>query len=205
MDTEYVVIERGRAPFAAIIVVGVSAVIGAGLPGIANAEGIRYPASMCRQHAGPSAFLFFSGLVAPGLPGKSEPRHNGSSCPPGQAGGCPPCQDVAACRNDPAFNVRVDCPIPKSFPDAGTSDVTVDVIDRHDVLNVECFLTSVTWKASINNFQENSKRLVTTGGSNNIQPLKFSSHTAPGSAAHWYAACTLPANSAIVSYFVEEK
>jgi hypothetical protein len=177
----------------------------AGLPQIGRAEGKRYPASLCRQHAGPSAFLYFSSLVAPGLPEKSEPRHNGGICPPPQGGGCPSCQSVPACRNDPAFSVRVDCPIPKSFPDAGVKDVTVDVIDRHDVLNVECFLTSVVWKAALNDFQQNNQKLVTAGSGNNIQPLKFSPLTAPGPAAHWYVACTLPASSAIVSYFVEEQ
>lgn len=177
----------------------------AGLSQVATAEGTRYPATLCRQFAGPGAFLYFSSLVAPGLPSKSEPRHNGGSCPPGLAGGCPSCQSVAACRNDPAFSVRADCPIPKSFPDAGIKDVTVDVIDRHDVLNVECFLTSVVWDAAANDFRQNNQRLETTGSGNNIQPLKFSPMTAPGPAAHWYVSCTLPANSAVVSYFVEEK
>lgn len=179
-------------------------IVAVGMPSAAGAEGVRYPASLCRQHAGPGTFLYFSSVVAPGLPVKSEPRHNGGSCPPGQAGGCPPCESLAACRNDPAFSAKLDCPIPKSFPDNGTKDVTVDVIDRHGVLNVECFLTSVVWDASINDFRQNSKRLETSGSGNNIQPLKFSPHTAPGPAAHWYVACTLPVNSAIVSYYVNE-
>lgn len=181
-----------------------AAVVTVGMPSTANADGVRYPASMCRQHAGPGTFLYFSSLVAPGLPAKSEPRHNGGSCPPPQAGGCPPCTSVAACRNDPVFSAKLDCPIPKSFPDNGTKDVTVDVIDRHAVLNVECFLTSVVWDAGINDFRQNSRRLETSGSGNNIQPLKFSPQTAPGSAAHWYVACTLPVNSAIVSYYVNE-
>ena len=182
-----------------------AALLTAGLPTVSHAEGVRYPASLCRQHAGPGTFLFFSSFVAPGLPAKSEPRHNNGSCPPPQAGGCPPCESVAACRNDPVFSARLDCPIPKSFPDSGTADVTVDVIDRHDVLNVECFLSSVLWDAGINNFQQNSEKLETAGNSNAIQPLKFAPHDSVGPASHWYIACTLPANSAIVSYFVEEK
>lgn len=174
-------------------------------PEAASADEKRYPASFCRQHAGPGAFLYFSSLVAPGLPAKSEPRHNNFVCPPPQGGGCLPCKDVPACRNDTTFNVKVDCPIPKSFPDAGIEDVTVDVIDRHDVLNVECFLTSAIWDPAINDFQQHNQKLATVGNGNNIQPLKFSTMRALKPAAHWYIACSLPANSAIISYFVDEK
>lgn len=173
-------------------------------PGTANAEGIRYSASMCRQHAGPEAFLYFSSLVAPGLPEQSGPQHN-ASCPPPQAGGCPPCKDVPACRNDTAFNVKVDCPIPKSFPDLGIDDVTVDVIDRHDDLNVECDLVSALWDPGANDFKEKSTQQTTSGNGNSIQPLKFTPMTAIGAGSHWYVSCSLPANSAIVSYFVEER
>lgn len=174
------------------------------MPSNAGAEGVRYPASLCRQHAGPGTFLYFSSVVAPGLPAKSEPRHNGGTCPPGQAGGCPPCASLAACRNDPTFSAKLDCPIPKAFPDNGTKDVTVDVIDRHDVLNVECFLTSALWDASINDFRQTSSRQESGGSGNHIQPLKFAPQTAPGPAAHWYISCTVPVNSAIVSYYVNE-
>jgi len=187
------------------VLASVAALISTGIfPATANADGIRYPASMCRQHAGPDAFLYFSSIVAPGLPAKSEPHHN-ASCPPPQAGGCPPCQDVPACRNDTAFNVKVDCPIPKSFPDLGIDDVTVDVIDRHGNLNVECVLVSALWDPGANDFKEKNAQRATSGSGNSIQPLKFSPMTAVGSASHWYVSCSLPANSAIVSYFVEER
>jgi hypothetical protein len=193
-----------RSPRLRSVVAVLTAILALALPHGAGAEGVRYPASLCRQHAGPGTFLYFSSVVAPGLPVKSEPRHNGGTCPPPQAGGCPPCASLAACRNDPAFSARLDCPIPKTFPDNGIADVTVDVIDRHEVLNVECFLTSVVWNAAINDFQQNSRRLETTGSGNGIRPLKVPPQTAAGPAAHWYVACTLPANSALVSYYVNE-
>ena len=193
-----------NAPFVGYLV-GIAALIGtASFPATTNAEGVRYPGAMCRQHAGPGAFLYYSSLVAPGLPAKSLPQHN-ASCPPPQAGGCPPCQDVPACRNDTAFNARVDCPIPKSFPDLGIDDVTVDVIDRHDNLNVECVLVSALWDPGANDFKEKNVQRTSSGSGNSIQPLKFSPMTAVGSASHWYVSCSLPANSAVVSYYVNER
>ncbi len=178
-------------------------------PETVSADGTRYPASMCRQWSGPAGFLNFSSYVAPGLPPQSTPQENGGSCPPPQAGGCPPCAGLPACQNDPAYSIRVDCPIPKSFPDYGVQDVTVDVIDRHNVLNVQCWLTSAVWANASNSFQQTSKTLSTTGSGNNIQPLDFGTMgPAPalpnGPVPHWYVSCSIPANSAIVSYFVRE-
>lgn len=175
------------------------------VPFSASADGVRYPASMCKQFAGPGTILSFSSVIAPELPQKSQPKHNNNNCPPPQAGGCPPCAEVSACRNDPAFSAKLDCPIPKSFPDRGTLDVTVDVIDRHKELNVECFLTSVVWDAAINAFQEKSTKLKTVDSGNHIQPLRFPPHESAGSAAHWYVSCSLPAGSQLVSYYVREK
>jgi len=173
-------------------------------PEAASADGTRYPASLCRQWAGPAGSLYFSSFVAPGLPAQSTPQENGGSCPPGQAGGCPPCAGLPACENDPAYSIRVDCPIPKSFPDYGVQDVTVDVIDRHNVLNVQCWLTSTLWNNASNNFQQNSTSLSTTGSGNNIQPLDFHQWSSEGPGSHWYISCSIPANSAIVSYYVWE-
>lgn len=171
----------------------------------AEGAGIRYPASMCKLFAGPGISLYFSSMLANGLPARSEPSQNpGHQCPPGMAGGCPPCKEVAACKNDPKYNARVDCPIPKSFPDNGIEDVTVDVIDRHDVLDVECYLTSALWDPGSNRYETTYKKLNTHGSSNSIQPLKFDPMSAPGPAAHWYISCTLPAGSALDSYYVRE-
>lgn len=172
-------------------------------PNTAGADEKRYPGSMCRVWSGPGAYLNSSSLVANGLPQKAEPSQ--TSCPPPQGGGCPSCESVPACRNDPKYIVKVDCPIPKSFPDAGTANVTVDVIDRHDVHDVECYLTSALWDAGANKFKDNSAKLKSTGSSNAIQPLVFAPQAPVGPASHWYIACSLPPNSAVVSYYVKEK
>jgi hypothetical protein len=176
---------------------------------VGSADGTRYPATMCRQWAGPAGSLYFGSYVAPPLPLHSTPQENGGSCPPPQAGGCPPCNSIAACRNNPTYSIRVDCPIPKSFPDYGVQDVTVDVIDRHDTLNVQCWLTSAAWVNANNNFQQSSKTLSTSGSGNNIQPLDLGKMgPAPvspnGPVPHWYISCSIPASGAIVSYFVRE-
>ncbi len=184
--------------------VGMVGALLASLPNAANADQKRYPATMCRQWAGPQGFLFFSSFVAPGLPARSTPQQNGGTCPPPEAGGCPSCQSIPACANDPQNSVSIDCPIPKTFPDAGVQNVTVDVINRHDVLNTVCFLTSALWNPATDTFNTTFQTLHTAGSGNNIQPLRFSPMTAPGAAAHWYISCTLPANSALVSYFVNE-
>lgn len=169
----------------------------------AAADGVRYPGSMCRVWSGPGAYLYFSSLVANGLPAKADPSE--TTCPPPIAGGCPPCASTPSCRNDPKYIVRADCPVPKSFPDNGTENVTVDVIDRHDHFNVECYLTSALWNPALNTFSQNSVKLQSSGKSNAIQPLVFPPQLPAGPASHWYISCALPPDSAIVSYYVREK
>lgn len=189
-------------------VLGVLAAVAFSSMGPANsaqADEKRYPGSMCRVWSGPGAYLNFSSLVANGLPQKAEPNQVGGTCPPPQGGGCPSCDSTPACRNNPQYIVRVDCPIPKSFPDAGMSNVTVDVIDRHAVLDVECYLTSALWDAGINSFKQNSTKLKSAGKSNAIQPLIYAPQAPAGAASHWYIACSLPPDSAVVSYYVKEK
>lgn len=172
------------------------------LPNSVKADEKRYPGSMCHVWSG-RAYLNFSSLVAYDLPLKAEPDQ--ISCPPPQAGGCPPCKDVPACRNNPKYIAQIDCPIPKSFPDSGTDNVTVDVIDRHDFLDVECYLTSAKWDPMANKFNQKSTKLKSWGKSNAIQPLVFAPQSSVGSASHWYIACSLPPNSVLVSYYVKEK
>ncbi len=194
----------GRFP-GAFSALAVFTLLTIGPPNGAEADERRFPGSMCRVWSGPGAFLYFSSLVANGLPEKAEPGQVPGGCPPPQGGGCPPCDSTPACRNDPKYVVRVDCPIPKSFPDAGVSNVTVDVIDRHPVLDVECYLTSALWNPGSNSFNQNSAKLKSSGQSNAIQPLVFAPQSPAGPASHWYIACSLPPNSAVVSYYVKEK
>jgi hypothetical protein len=102
--------------------------------------------------------------------------------------------------------LRADCPIIKERIGRAILNSSVFVIDNNPAQDVSCELVSVQVAANAQISAVLGLTRFTSGARPAVRRLNLGGLAAvPGIGSYWFIGCTLPPNSGIVSYYVDEQ
>jgi hypothetical protein len=106
----------------------------------------------------------------------------------------------------PTESVRADCPIVKERVGKGIVGASVFVVDNNAAEDVACELFSEQVAANRTTIQRIGPTSATSGASGFTRQVNLGGlSAAPGNGSYWFIGCTVPPNSAILSYYVNEQ
>jgi hypothetical protein len=106
----------------------------------------------------------------------------------------------------PTDSLRADCPVIKERIGRGILSSSIFVVDNNPTQDVGCELVSVQVVTNAQISSQLGLTRFTSGSSPAVRRLNLGGLAAvTGIGSYWFIGCTLPPNSGIVSYYVNEQ